>query len=323
MKQLKLYHFEFYDYAQSDHFRNDIVNGLTKPQKETPAKYFYDKIGSQLFDRICELPEYYLTRADLAILKEFAGEISKLIGQRAMIIEYGSGDSHKIRILLDALWEPLVYLPIDISKDYLLQHTPDLAQDYPTLSIVAVCADYTQLDKLPDSRVTPARKVIFFPGSTIGNLSPPEALQLLKQSAALLTPGDGLLIGVDLKKSPQILNAAYNDSLGITAQFNLNLLSRINRQLNANFDLASFNHYAFYNETEGRIEMHLVSKKDQCVCVDNIEITFRRDESIHTENSYKYSISELQEMARIAGFYPQVCWTDPNNLFSVHYLVVN
>lgn len=320
-KQLLL---EFYDLKhEAEDFRAEVIKGLTKPQKETHAKYFYDERGSQLFDEISEQPEYYLTRADIAILEEHCAKMGEMIGERALLIEFGSGNIRKIRVLLSALKDPLGYMPIDISKEYLQAFATLLAEDYPQLAIMAVCGDFTRLDSLPEITVgRPQRRVIFFPGSTIGNLTYAEAMHFLQLSARLLRKDDAMIIGVDLKKDARILNAAYNDARGVTAQFNLNILRRINEELGANFNLDAFAHHAFYNEAEGRIEMHLISLKNQTVKIGDREISFKKDETIHTENSYKYSIEDFHSLARKGGFTPVKVWTDRDNLFSEHYLVI-
>ena len=315
----------FYDLEPAaSSFRDEVLHGLTQPRKAIPPKYFYDRRGSQLFDQICTLPEYYPTRTEMALLKTHAAEIADLVGPNCVLIEYGSGSSQKIRLLLDALPAPAGYMPIDISRDHMLHSTSDLASQYPALEMAAVCADYTQAFELPPLKKQPiGQRVLFFPGSTIGNLEPEMALQLLKQSVARLDRGDSLLLGVDLKKDPAILHAAYNDSSGVTAAFNLNLLTRINRELNGNFDLAKFRHYAFYNPVQGRVEMHLFSLQEQRVQIQQHPISFRAGETIHTENSYKYTVEELQEIAHLAGFTAVKTWMDEQQLFSVYYLTVN
>lgn len=314
---------QFYDYKPHlSSLREEIFESLAQPQKAIAPKFFYNKRGSELFDQICELEEYYPTRTEIQLLITYSGEIAQLIGQDCLLIEYGSGSSTKIRLLLDALPHLAGYMPIDISQEHMMQASSELAQCYPELDIIAVCADYTQDFELPHYHKKPVNhKLIFFPGSTIGNLHPDEAIHLLKHSASLLDKGDGMLIGVDLKKNQSILNAAYNDSQGVTAAFNLNLLERINQELNADFDLSYFRHWAFYNQDKSRIEMHLVSLKKQTVMIDGTPFNFNKNETIHTENSYKYGIEEFQAIAIHAGFHPQKVWTDENNLFSLHYLI--
>jgi dimethylhistidine N-methyltransferase len=299
-------------------FREDVLSGLTKNRRQIPPKYFYDEEGSRLFDAICQLPEYYPTRAEIGLLKHYGTEMVQYMGEGSVLVEFGSGSSLKIRLLLEAL-RPAAYLPIDISREHLFNSARHLAYDYPRVAVHAICADYTRPLVLPRDFAEGA-KAGFFPGSSIGNFEPPEALQFLKQIATLLGAGSGLLIGVDLKKDAALLNAAYNDSRGITAAFNLNLLRRINRELEGNFDLSSFEHRAFYNAVKGRVEMHLVSRKNQTVTVSNQAFEFHTGETLHTENSYKYSIEEFQQLARAAGFQPQRVWTGEQALFSVHYL---
>lgn len=312
-----------YDFhPKLESFRDEVIFGLSKVPKQLPSKFFYDSKGSELFNQICELEEYYPTRTELSIFEKYKEEIRELVGKNALVIEYGSGGSQKIRLLLDMLDKPLAYMPIDISKDYLFDDAKILAKDYPALEIIAVCADYTKALSLPEVDVKFAKKFVFFPGSTIGNLDHEEAKNLLINTANILNLGDGLLIGVDLKKDTNILNAAYNDQKGITSEFNLNLLVRINNNLSANFDLANFSHKAFYNEEKGRIEMHIISLKNQSILIDNIEFQLKENENIHTENSYKYEIKEFQDLAKQAGFTPTKVWTDPSKLFSVHYLSV-
>lgn len=306
-----------------DSFRDEVISSLSRTPKQLPCKFFYDTLGLQLFNQICELEEYYITRTELAIFEKYKQEIQQLVGKNALIIEYGGGSNNKIRLLFNILDSPVAYMPIDISKDYLFADATLLSKDYSQLTIIAVCADYTKALELPELNIEFKKKVLFFPGSTIGNLDYNEAQKLLANTASLFQSNDGILIGVDLKKDPKILNAAYNDSKGLTAAFNLNLLTRINHDLAANFDLTAFAHHAFYNELEGRIEMHLISLKDQVINIDGSEIKLRKDEIIHTENSYKYEIAEFHKLAQKAGFIPTKVWTDESNLFSVHYLTFN
>lgn len=299
-------------------FAGEVAAGLRQPQKTIPPKFFYDARGSQLFDAICETPEYYPTRAESAILRQRAGEIFGLVGAGVQLIEIGSGNSQKVRLLLDAL-KPASYMPLDISREHLAQAANAMAHDYPWLDVHAVCVDYMQptFALLPRSA---RRSLAFFPGSTIGNFEPHEALAFLRRLRRLVAPGGAVLIGVDLKKDVAILNRAYNDADGITARFNLNLLARINRELGADFDPAHFEHDAFYNEAMGRIEMHLVSARAQNVRVGDERYWFERGETIHTENSYKYSVAQFQVMGEAAGFNDVRTWTDAGRLFSLHYL---
>ena len=303
-------------------FLDEVVAGLSAPRKALPPKYFYDERGCQLFEAICKAPEYYLTRAETQLMRDRAGAMARRLGPGCMVIEYGCGSGHKTRLLLEAL-APAAYVAIDIAREQLKETSAGIARDFPGLSVVAVCADYSRPLALPEIDGIPSRrKVVYFPGSTIGNLTPAEAGVFLGYVRQLVGPGGGLLIGVDLRKDAARLNAAYNDRQGITAEFNLNLLARINRELGANFDLAAFRHQAFYNEPPGRIEMHLLSLKDQRVSIGGHVIRFRAGESIHTENSFKYSVTGFQALASSACFEPVDCWMDAEKLFAVHYLQV-
>jgi dimethylhistidine N-methyltransferase len=303
-------------------FLEDVLAGLAKPQKELPPKYFYDARGSALFEAICELPEYYLTRTESAIMHDRGADMARHLGPGCALIEFGSGSGRKTRILIEAA-APAAYLAIDIARVQLEATAAELARDFPALEVTAICADYSRPLTLPPLAAQESRRrVIYFPGSTIGNLTPAEARVFLRNARGLAGAGGGLLIGVDLKKDTALLNAAYNDTRGVTAEFNLNVLARINRELGAAFDLSAFRHFAFYNEALGRIEMHLVSTKAQSVTVGGGVFRFRPDETIHTENSYKYSIPEFQELGRGAGLAPMEYWTDPERLFAVHYLGV-
>jgi dimethylhistidine N-methyltransferase len=305
-------------------FHGEVLAGLSQPQqKSLPAKFFYDQNGSELFEAICETPEYYPTRTEIAILERFAGEIADVVGHGAFLIEPGSGNCRKVRGLLNAL-RPIAYSPLDIAKEHLARSARELARDYPWLKIYAVCMDYTRgLERIETFDTPPGtRKVVFFPGSTIGNFEPEMALAFLRQLAQILGPHGGLLIGVDLKKDPDVLHQAYNDAQGITREFNLNLLRRINSELNADFDPDRFYHYAFYNAPRGRIEMHLVSQGHQQIQIGDERIHFADGDSIHTENSYKYTVPQFQALAQLAGFRAVDDWQDADRLFSVQYLVV-
>ena len=299
-------------------FLEEVVEGLSRARKALPPKYFYDERGCELFEAICGLPEYYPTRTETSIMQANVRDIARRLGPRCALIEYGSGNSRKTRILLDAL-DAAAYMPIDIAAAQLKASCAGLAQAYPRLPIIAVCADYMRPLALPDTGAA-ERRIVYFPGSTIGNLTPQEASSFLDHVRKLAGAGGGLLIGVDLKKATALLDAAYNDAQGVTAEFNLNLLARANSELGADFDVSSFHHHAFYNAEPGRIEMHLVSGKAQRVRIGGREFAFRARETIHTENSYKYSVAEFQALAGGAGFEPVQCWTDPDRLFAVHYL---
>jgi dimethylhistidine N-methyltransferase len=304
----------------ADSFREDVIEGLSQPQKSLPPKYFYDAEGSRLFDRICRLPEYYPTRAELALTRRHARDIARFAGQGCELIEYGSGESLKTRLLLRAL-RPSVYVPVDISQSALEGATRRLSREFPWLHIFAVVGDFSQPLRLPVFRERAGRRrVVYFPGSTIGNLTTQEARAFLAMSRAQVGGAGAMLIGVDLKKDANLLHAAYNDSRGVTARFNLNLLVRINRELGADFELRRFRHYAFYNAPLGRVEMHLVSLARQAVRLGRHRFEFERGETIHTENSCKYSVEEFRALAAQAGFRGAKLWLDRRGLFSLHGL---
>lgn len=301
-------------------FADEVLQGLAARPKRIAPKYFYDERGSRLFDAICELPEYYLTRTEMGILESCAGEVARLAGPDCTLIELGSGASRKIRLLLETL-RPRHYLGVDISRDFLIESVRRLAADYPWLEIHAACADFSQELELPDA-VGAGRRLVFFPGSTIGNFEPYEALAFLQRVRRLVQPNGAVLIGVDLKKDPQILHDAYNDRQGITAAFNLNLFERLRRELGAELDPDGFCHRAFYSVLHGRIEMHLVSRHAQEIRILDRCFAFASGEGVHTENSYKYSVDEFRALARRAGLRPVRVWRDSAQLFSVHYLSV-
>jgi L-histidine N-alpha-methyltransferase len=300
-------------------FARDVIAGLTAAPKRLPPKYFYDEAGSRLFEEITRTREYYPTRTELAILTERARDMARLLPAGAALIEFGSGSSQKARILIDASPDIAAYVPVDISSQNLVEEAARLKRDYPGLAVLPVAADFTASFPLPRSLGTLPRAG-FFPGSTIGNFEPPQALAFLQHASRMLGEGAVLIVGVDLVKDARILNAAYNDAAGVTARFNLNLLARINRELGADFDLASFSHQAFYNPARQRIEMHLVSRMPQRVNVCGRLIEFRGAETIHTENSYKYTIDSFDALVRGAGWAPVEAWTDAAGLFSVHAL---
>ena len=295
-------------------FRDDVVAGLSLPQKSLPPKYFYDAAGGSLFARICRLPEYYLTRAELALTRRHLAAIARFAGRGCRLIEYGSGESLKSRLLIRAL-RPASYVPIDISSQALYDAARRLSREFPWLEIAPVLGDFSRPLKLPSSRRT--RTVVYFPGSTIGNLTPEEAHAFLARSRGIAAR---MLVGVDLKKDAALLHAAYNDAAGVTAAFNLNLLTRINRELGADFDLRRWHHYAFYNPPLSRIEMHLVALAAQRVRLGEHRFAFAAGETIHTENSYKYSLEEFRALARRAGFSGARAWTDRRGLFALHGL---
>ncbi len=295
-------------------FRGDVVAGLSAPQKYLSPKYFYDAAGSRLFERICRLPEYYVTRAELALTRRHLASIARFAGRGCQLIEYGSGEGLKSRLLIRAL-RPAVYVPIDISEEALRAAARGLAREFPWLRVAPLVGDFSRPLDIPVRRGT--ESVVYFPGSTIGNLMPEEAHAFLAMSRGVAAR---MLVGVDLKKAPAVLHAAYNDSRGVTAAFNLNLLARINRELGADFDLRRWRHYAFYNPAEGRIEMHLVSMASQRVRLGKHRFGFAAGETIHTENSYKYSLEGFGELAAKAGFRSAKVWTDRRGLFALHGL---
>lgn len=301
-------------------FRRDVLAGLSRPRKALPCKYLYDDQGAQLFEAICELDEYYPTRTELDILRRNIEEIVTLLGPRANLVDLGSGSGLKTRLLLEHLDQPASYFPVDVARAQLLECSAQLAQEYPNLTVEPVCADYTRPFDLPRAQSGSGRTALFFPGSTLGNFEPDDAVLFLRRMAGLCRPTGGLLLGIDLKKPPHVLDPAYNDSQGVTAQFNLNLLARINRELQAGFDLSSFQHHAFYNPAAGRIEMHLISRREQTVPVDGHEFVFAEGESIVTEHSYKYTLDEFRQLAARAGFDVVRYWTDKQQWFSVQYL---
>jgi dimethylhistidine N-methyltransferase len=305
---------------ESSDFLNDVIGGLFSSPRTLPCKYFYDERGAGLFQKICELPEYYITRTEIDILDRSRAEIASQLGPNIELIGLGTGAGTKTRILMEALETPSVYIPVDISEKQLRESTALFQKIFPDLEILPVCADYLQRIVLPSPRRNRARKIVYFPGSTIGNFEPAEALEFLHRIANVCRGGGGLLIGVDLKKDRQVLEAAYNDRAGITAQFNLNLLERVNRELGADFDLDQWQHRAIYNSNAGRIEMHLMSEIDQFVHLDQHKFHFRRGDKIITEFSYKYSPEEFAALAGKAGFAFVRMWTDNARLFGLFYL---
>ncbi|MDW6026066.1 L-histidine N(alpha)-methyltransferase [Mesorhizobium sp. BAC0120] len=300
-------------------FARQILAGLTASPKHIAPKYFYDSTGSELFERITEQPEYYPTRIEIALLRQNARKIVGLFPPGGALVEFGMGSTTKARILLQAATSLSAYVPVDISADHLRDEAKPLALDFPHLEILPVAADFTQPFELPPS-IRSQPRVGFFPGSTIGNFEPEEAILLLQRFAKVLGEGALLIVGVDLVKDPEVLDAAYNDARGVTAAFNLNLLTRINHELGGNFDLRSFEHRAFYNRSRNRVEMHLVSLKPQRVRVNGKVIDFQAGETIHTENSYKYSIESFHALARSAGSKPVAVWVDTQKYFSIHML---
>lgn len=312
---------KFHDYAPTgSDFLAEVIEGLSRTPKKISPKFFYDQHGSELFDEICLQPEYYPTRTEVGILQANANQIAALIGAECVLVELGSGASEKVRLLFDAL-SPASYMGVDISKDFLLLSTRRLAHDYPELEVHAVCADFSQQLELP-VQTGRGQVVAFFPGSSIGNFEPAAAVRFLTEVAECVGQGGKLLIGVDLKKDSAILNSAYNDVAGVTAAFNLNLLQRMQDELNAELELNAFHHRAFYNAAQGRVEMHLVSEREQTIVLANEVFEMAAEESIHTESSYKYSLDEFATLASRAGFMVERVWTDSAQMFSVQLLVV-
>ena len=295
----------------------EIVAGLNLPQKMISPKYFYDERGSRLFEQICELPEYYLTRTETRIMRENINEMVKEIGPHVSVIEFGSGSGIKTRILLENLVEPFVYVPVDISMEHLLETSAALKDDFPGLEILPVAADFTRPFPLPQPANMPERNLVYFPGSTIGNFEPEAAIELLRVMYQEAGAGGALLIGVDLKKDRQMIESAYNDSAGVTAEFNLNVLRRLNREYGSDFDLDGFRHTAIYNESSGRIEMCLVSQCDQDVTLGEHRFSFTEGEKIITEYCHKFSLEGFRELAQVAGFRHVNTWLDANQWFSI------
>jgi dimethylhistidine N-methyltransferase len=305
--------------AASDSFSDHVIAGLSDNPKWLSAKYFYDAAGSELFEQITRLPEYYPTRTELKILADNARAMSAYIPLAAALVEFGTGSTKKARILLNAAPQVAAYVPVDISAEFLAQEAASVRRDLPKVAVLPVPADFTRDFDLPaQTRNRP--RVGFFPGSTIGNFEPQDAKEFLRQAARILGSGATMLIGVDRIKDEAVLNAAYDDAAGVTAQFNLNVLRRMNRELGGDFDLASFRHRAFYNAADHRIEMHLESLKAQTITVAGRTFTFAKGETIHTENSYKYTVESFRALAEDAGWRPVATWTDASDYFAVHAL---
>lgn len=304
-------------------FLSDVVQGLSQSPKQLNCKYFYDERGSQLFDQICDLEEYYLTRTESAILKDNASEIADQIDAGVMLIEPGSGSSTKTRILLEALRDPVAYVPVDISREHLLETAIGLRESFPEIEILPVTADFTEGFALPETTRPYTHAALFFPGSTIGNFPPDQAVELLNQLSKTLGSDGGLLVGVDLQKAPARIVAAYNDSQGVTAEFNLNILHRINRELGGDFQVDQFEHEAIYNEEHHRVELYVVSQVDQAVTLNGETFHFRAGERVFTEYSHKYTIHGFESLANQAGFSLHKSWTDENEWFALLHLVTN
>lgn len=303
--------------------RGEVLAGLMATPMTLPPKLFYDQQGAELFEKICDLPEYYLTRSELAILRSNACDIARLVGPDCAVVEYGSGAGIKIRILLDSLHSPRAYVPVDISSVQLQEVAAEIMGEYPGINVLPVGADYTLRFHLPELPASVRRRIAFFPGSTIGNFHPAEAATFLSRVRHAVGPCGGLLLGVDRVKSTALLEAAYNDSAGVTADFNRNILERINRELDADFDVRSFEHVAFFNEEASRIEMHLKARESQIVRVDGAEVAVAGGETIWTESSYKYSEESLTNLASCAGFEIARLWTDDAAQFYVAWLTAS
>ena len=300
---------------------DQLIDGLRQAEKMISPKYFYDERGSQLFDEITRLPEYYPTETELGIMRDNIGEIASLVGKQASLIEFGSGSSLKTRVLLEHLDELAAYVPVDISEDHLLESARQIREDFPDLDVLPVVADFTHPFQLPSPKVMPVRNIVYFPGSTIGNFTNEAAQELLEVMYGEAGAGGALLIGADLQKDPAIIERAYNDSAGVTAEFNRNMLRHLNREFGADFDLDAFAHSAKYNESKGRVEIRLVSQKDQTFTLGGESFSIARDEAILTEYSHKYTLEGFAAMAETAGFGVERVWMDAERLFSVQYLV--
>jgi len=308
--------------AAKETFREEVLRSLSKSPRELPCKFFYDERGAQLFRQICDLSEYYITRTEVEILRLNGADMAKVLGSQIELIGLGTGAGTKTRILLEELRDAVVYVPIDISKEQLETSAARFREMFPNLQILPVAADYLEPFELPLPRKLSARSVIYFPGSTIGNFEPDAAGEFLTRLVDLAGDGGGLLIGVDLQKDRHVIEAAYNDSAGVTAQFNKNLLTRINRELGGNFDLARWQHYAVYNPAEGRMELYLISETDQAARIGDQTFQFRAGEKIFTEYSYKHTIGGFITLARQAGFHFEKVWTDDARWFGVFYFTV-
>ncbi len=298
----------------------EIISGLQQEEKAISPKYFYDERGSQLFDEITRLPEYYLTNTELRIMQDNIGDMVSLIGKQASLIEFGSGSSYKTRILLEHLDELAAYVPVDVSEEHLLASAKDIRSEFPHIDVLPVVADFTHEFDLPTPKVMPIRNIVYFPGSTIGNFERNDALELLRVMYHEAKEGGALLIGVDLQKDPDIIEAAYNDSAGVTAEFNTNILRHLNNEFDADFDVDAFTHDAEYKEDEGRVVIRLISDKEQTASVGKEDFHFDKGEGILTEYSHKYTLEEFARMAESVGFEVAHVWTDADQLFSVQFL---
>ena len=311
------------DASDREEFGRAVLAGMSRHSRAIPARFLYDARGSALFDEICELPEYYVTRTEMGILHAHAGDIARLAGPDCTLIEFGSGSSTKSRLLLDAMDDLAAYVPIDISRSHLDLSAERLRADYPGLRVDPVCADFMTISALPSTLGPAHRRVGFFPGSTIGNLEPWEATDFLRRARRMVGDDGAMVLGVDLKKDHRLLHEAYNDAAGVTAAFTLNLLRRMNRELGGTFDISAFEHEAFYNPAEGRIEIYFRSLRDQLVAVAGRTFTLTEGERVLTEYSYKYDAAQLSAIAADAGFRLAHTWTDAQALFAVTWLAAN
>ncbi|OOG54500.1 L-histidine N(alpha)-methyltransferase [Rhodanobacter sp. C03] len=304
---------------------NDLLEiaqrGLALKPKRLPSWLFYDERGSALFDEICEQPEYYLTRCEIALMDAHAQRIADILGSEVRLVEYGSGNARKTRMLLEHLHSPVAYVPVEISSEPLRQSVERLTKEFPRLPMQPLCADFSKPLRLPIPPRAPRRTVVYFPGSTIGNFENREAAVLLRKMRNEMGDAGGILIGVDLKKDPAVIEAAYNDRAGVTAEFTLNMLARLNREIGSNFELSAFAHRAHYNPMAGRIETHIVSRREQQVKIGRVNVAFREDEAMQVEYSCKYSLADFAALAARAGLAVQQVWTDPEQMFSLQYLV--
>jgi dimethylhistidine N-methyltransferase len=303
-----------------DALTSGVLEGLKRTPRELSPVWFYDELGSFLFDSICDLPEYYITRTELQIMRSHAEEMASFIGPNAALIEFGSGTSLKTRLLLDRLVSAAAYIPVDIARDHLLDAAGMLARDYPDLRIIPVCADFTRPFDLPSAVFSASKRVMYFPGSTLGNFLKPEALALLSRMREMVGKSGAVLIGIDLRKDPRILERAYDDSSGVTAEFNMNALRHLNRELGSDFDLSGYEHHAVWVDEESRIEMHLVAKRDQTVHLGGESLKIKRGEHVRTEYCHKYTLDSFADLAAMAGLSVSRVWMDPEKQFSVQLL---
>lgn len=303
-----------------DDLLGDVLAGLAATPKRLPSKYFYDAVGSRLFERICEQPEYYLTRTELQIMRDHADDMAQALGPGVRLVEYGSGAGLKTRQLLKVLQAPVAYVPVEISRSALLASVGRLAEEFPGIEMLPVCADFTQRVALPEPGRPPRRTVVYFPGSTLGNFENAVAVKLLARMRALVGAGGAVLVGLDRKKDPAMIEAAYNDAAGVTAEFTLNLLARLNRELDADFDLSRFRHQARYDAVQGRIQTHITSSCAQSVSVGGQRVEFGEGEAMLVEYSCKYDQADVERMAASAGLVVERTWTDPSDWFSVQLL---